>query len=263
MSSKWEDCVGSSSSDSEAEATTAPTPVTQESGESRLPFPQGAAVITLMSRPMTEGMNERIRYLEREDQWEGYGEFYSAAQYTFHCCAPIHPLSLPILTAQRDILPCVRARNAQILLAVVIRSTQDLLQPTGVEIQTRGAKRVWSVRAVQLTDPRCLYKTVFKATPRRQLEAQLRNRFMNRAYDLDLEVVLKFAVSGRTIEWDFTFLPKCCATAPRIMALCEQENPPQRVCHHYCQKAEALHSLHLPNQPDEAIQGPSGTSSPV
>ena len=260
MSSKWEECVDTSS-DSEAEATTAPTPVTQESREPRFPLPKGAAVITLESRRMTRDIQARIHFLEKEDQWEGYGEFTFAAQYSFNCCAPIHPLSLPIHIVKRDTLPCVRARNAQILLAVVIRSTQDFFQPTGVEIKTEGAKRVWSVRAVQLTDPHCLYKAVFKAATRRQLEVQLKQRFAGRAYGLQLEVVLKFAVSGRTIEWEFTFQPKCCATAPGIMALCERENPPQRICHHFCQKVEALRGLHPPNQPNEAIQGTSGISA--
>ena len=99
---------------------------------------------------------------------------------------------------------------------------------------------------------------MFKAATRRQLEVQLRNRFAGHAYGLQLEVVLKFAVSGRTIEWEFTFQPRCCATAPGIMALCERDNPPQRICHHFCQKAEALRGLHPPNQPNEAIQGTSG-----
>ena len=118
------------------------------------------------------------------------------------------------------------------------------------------------MRCVQPADPKCLYKTCFKITPRRQLEAQLRNRFANRAYELELEAVLKFAVNERTIVWNLSFLPRCCVFVASHMALCEQDDPPQRTCNQYCPRAEALRSLHLPNHQDEAIPGTSGTPVP-
>ncbi|WP_416879688.1 hypothetical protein, partial [Litorimonas sp.] len=160
------------------------------------PITKGPIVIALNQSSTADSvLSKREKFLDEEWKMVGYVEAYAAKTYILNCCEPPLRCRIPQEEAQRDPIPCIRAKNSKLVIAILARTVADIMEPKEAMIQTSGAALIWCIKCTQaepVDKPENLffnkgpsselYTPGFKSATRMQLTATLKERLGTRAF---------------------------------------------------------------------------------